>query len=75
MTYLFFPREIARDVGDLIDVIVGGHTHTLLWNGPAPSGEYVGGPYPVFVQTTEDKKHQVCTTHLLSAEHMASLLC
>ncbi|CAK1541698.1 unnamed protein product [Leptosia nina] len=52
-------KEIAQGYGQYIDVIVGGHTHSLLWNGPAPSGEPVAGPYPVFIESTADKKHKV----------------
>ncbi|XP_050679624.1 apyrase-like [Leptidea sinapis] len=52
-------KVLARDHGEFIDIIVGGHTHSLLWNGPSPSGEAVAGPYPVFVETTADKKHKV----------------
>ncbi|XP_075983775.1 apyrase-like [Anticarsia gemmatalis] len=56
---LDMDKEIARDVGEYIDIIVGGHTHSLLWNGPAPSGEEVAGPYPVFIENTHDSKHEV----------------
>ncbi|CAH0713614.1 unnamed protein product, partial [Brenthis ino] len=52
-------KELARDYGKYVDIIVGGHTHSLLWNGPAPSGESVAGPYPVFVQPTANKNHKV----------------
>ncbi|KAJ0173158.1 hypothetical protein K1T71_011334 [Dendrolimus kikuchii] len=52
-------KEIARDYGQYIDVIVGGHSHSLLWNGPSPSNETVEGPYPVFIETTADHKHKV----------------
>lgn len=52
-------KKIAREAGENIDIIVGGHSHSLLWNGRAPSGEEVSGPYPVFIETTKDKKHQV----------------
>ncbi|KAF9408079.1 hypothetical protein HW555_012120, partial [Spodoptera exigua] len=52
-------KEIARDVGEHIDIIVGGHSHSLLWNGKAPSGEAVQGPYPVFIEPTANKKHEV----------------
>ncbi|KAF9823704.1 hypothetical protein SFRURICE_001412 [Spodoptera frugiperda] len=51
-------KEIARDAGEHIDIIVGGHSHSLLWNGKAPSGEIVEGPYPMFVEPTADKKHE-----------------
>ncbi|XP_050353508.1 apyrase-like [Nymphalis io] len=52
-------KELARDYGEYIDIIVGGHSHSLLWNGAAPSGEEVAGPYPVFVETSANKKHTV----------------
>lgn len=52
-------KEIARDAAEYIDIIVGGHTHSLLWNGDAPSGEPVAGTYPVFVENSADKKHEV----------------
>ncbi|KAL0867831.1 hypothetical protein ABMA27_008532 [Loxostege sticticalis] len=55
---LDIDKELARDYGQYIDIIVGGHSHSLLWNGPAPSGEPVAGPYPVFVEYTPDKKHK-----------------
>jgi len=42
-------NEIAREVDEL-DVVVGGHTNTLLWNGDNPLGEIPVGPYPVQVQ-------------------------
>ncbi|XP_063833040.1 apyrase-like [Ostrinia nubilalis] len=51
-------KELARDFGEHIDIIVGGHTHSLLWNGPSPSGEPVAGPYPIFVESAVDKKHK-----------------
>ncbi|XP_049699209.2 apyrase [Helicoverpa armigera] len=56
---LEIDKEIAKDFAEHIDIIVGGHTHSLLWNGDAPSGEPVAGPYPVFIESTENKKHQV----------------
>ncbi|CAB3245664.1 unnamed protein product [Arctia plantaginis] len=52
-------KEIAREVGEHIDIIIGGHSHSLLWNGPSPSGEVVRGPYPIIIESSEDKKHQV----------------
>lgn len=56
---LAVDKQLARDYGKYIDIIVGGHTHSLLWNGPAPSGEPVAGPYPVFVKSSADNKHKV----------------
>ncbi|XP_052739064.1 apyrase [Bicyclus anynana] len=52
-------KLIAQNAGKYVDIIVGGHSHSLLWNGPAPSGEDVAGPYPVFVQSSANKKHKV----------------
>ncbi|KAJ8712723.1 hypothetical protein PYW08_008027 [Mythimna loreyi] len=52
-------KEIARDAAEYIDIIVGGHTHSLLWNGAAPSGEAVAGPYPISIENSADNKHQV----------------
>ncbi|GBP62918.1 Apyrase [Eumeta japonica] len=56
---LSVDKIIARDHGKNVDVIVGGHSHSLLWNGPAPSDEAVAGPYPVTVQATADSEHRV----------------
>eukprot|EP00111_Clytia_hemisphaerica_P018109 TCONS_00053585-protein len=42
-------QEIARSVKEL-DLVVGGHTDTFLWNGPQPSVEKVEGPYPFMAQ-------------------------
>lgn len=30
--------EIARNAGDHVDVIVGGHTHTFMYTGDNPPG-------------------------------------
>lgn len=57
--FLFFSREIASSAGENIDVIIGGHSHSLLWNGEAPSKEYVSGPYPVLVKTEAKPDHEV----------------
>ncbi|XP_045770763.1 apyrase-like [Maniola jurtina] len=56
---LDIDKKIAQDCGEHIDIIVGGHSHSLLWNGPAPSGEEVAGPYPVFIESSANKKHKV----------------
>lgn len=42
--------EIARDVED-IDLVIGGHSNTFLWNSPSTdeTPEEVEGPYPVNV--------------------------
>ncbi|XP_072934338.1 apyrase-like isoform X2 [Epargyreus clarus] len=51
-------KEIAKTAGKNIDVIVGGHSHSLLWNGESPSNEEISGPYPVLVET-ESTDHKV----------------
>ncbi|KAM9703355.1 snake venom 5'-nucleotidase-like [Menidia menidia] len=43
---------IARRVRG-VDVVVGGHSNTFLFNGPPPSLEAPAGPYP-FMVTSED---------------------
>ena len=47
-------KEIAREV-DGLDVVVGGHTNTLLWNGENPLGEVPAGPYPVQVRQPRNR--------------------
>lgn len=41
--------EIAKNVDD-IDLVIGGHTNTFLWNGTTPDSETVQGPYPTLVK-------------------------
>ncbi|CAH2092771.1 unnamed protein product [Euphydryas editha] len=41
--------EIAEKVND-IDLVIGGHTNTFLWNGTAPDSETIQGPYPTIVK-------------------------
>ncbi|KAK4873923.1 hypothetical protein RN001_013283 [Aquatica leii] len=48
-------KEIAEKV-PLVDLVVGGHTNTFLWNGPEPDLEKPEGPYPVVVQQSTGKK-------------------
>uniref|UniRef100_A0A1Q3F6E6 Apyrase n=1 Tax=Culex tarsalis TaxID=7177 RepID=A0A1Q3F6E6_CULTA len=46
-------RQIAKQAGDDIDVIVGGHSHTLMFNGKsAPSGHDIYGRYPLVVNSS-----------------------
>ncbi|XP_035453240.2 apyrase-like isoform X2 [Spodoptera frugiperda] len=54
---LDIDREIAMHAGPHIDIIVGGHSHTLLFNGDAPenSGFTPLGPYPVVVEQASRK--------------------
>jgi len=51
-------RLIAAGVGEDIDVIVGGHSHTFLYNGTkSPGPDYAQDTYPVVV--TQDSGHVV----------------
>ncbi|XP_074040386.1 protein 5NUC isoform X2 [Leptinotarsa decemlineata] len=48
-------QEIAEQV-PLVDVVIGGHTNTFLWNGPQPDLEPIDGPYPKVVTQKSGKK-------------------
>lgn len=52
-----FNREIALHAGPHIDIIVGGHSHTLLFNGEVPQNSSFTpyGPYPVVVEQASRK--------------------
>lgn len=47
-------QKIAKEV-PLVDVVVGGHTNTFLWNGPQPDSEVVEDPYPKVVTQDSGK--------------------
>lgn len=47
--------EIAREVED-IDLVIGGHTNTFLWNGVIPDTENPEGPYPMIVDQKSGKQ-------------------
>nr|XP_032518823.1 uncharacterized protein LOC116771168 [Danaus plexippus plexippus] len=46
--------EIAKKV-DGLDLIIGGHTNTFLWNGTVPDSEKSLGPYPTYVVQSSGK--------------------
>ncbi|CAG9564828.1 unnamed protein product [Danaus chrysippus] len=46
--------EIAKKV-DGLDLIIGGHTNTFLWNGTVPDSEKALGPYPTYVVQASGK--------------------
>ncbi|KAK5641697.1 hypothetical protein RI129_010244 [Pyrocoelia pectoralis] len=48
-------QNLAREV-PLVDVVVGGHSNTFLWNGPKPDLEEVSGPYPTIVLQDNGKQ-------------------
>lgn len=69
MAYLDF-REMAKSVGEYIDIIVGGHSHSLLWNTlEAPSKEVISGPYPVVMGSHSNAKHKVSLHNVISDIH------
>ncbi|XP_063709952.1 apyrase-like [Culicoides brevitarsis] len=54
--------QIAEEVGDLVDVIVGSHSHTLLWPknySIYPVGQEVVGEYPTIVHPKMSPERQV----------------
>lgn len=46
---LKFDRQIAQEIGEDIHVIVGGHSHSLLYNGVPSSDDTVVDTYPIEV--------------------------
>ncbi|KAJ8935104.1 hypothetical protein NQ314_013000 [Rhamnusium bicolor] len=48
-------QKIAEQV-PLVDVVVGGHTNTFLWNGPQPDTEKVEDLYPKVITQASGKK-------------------
>ncbi|XP_063628749.1 apyrase-like isoform X2 [Cydia splendana] len=56
---LYVDKAMAKAVGENVDIIVGGHTHSLLWNGTAPSHEKVSGGYPEYEEADNRPGHKV----------------
>ena len=48
-------KKIAENCPD-IDVVVGGHSNTFLYNGKQPDAEPIEGPYPTIVTQKSGKK-------------------
>lgn len=48
-------QQIARLCPD-IDIVVGGHSNTFLYNGVQPDAENIIGPYPTVVTQKSGKK-------------------
>lgn len=46
--------RIAKEV-EYIDLVIGGHTNTFLWNGTAPDVENPEGPYPTLVEQSSGR--------------------
>lgn len=49
-------KKIAAEVKE-IDLVVGGHSNTFLWNGEKPDREDAKGVYPVLIR--QNKTHKV----------------
>ncbi|XP_060521912.1 protein 5NUC-like [Cylas formicarius] len=48
-------QKIAEEV-ELVDVVIGGHSNTFLWNGKQPDYEPVEDPYPKIITQKSGKK-------------------
>ncbi|XP_026756321.2 uncharacterized protein LOC113516144 [Galleria mellonella] len=46
--------EIAKEV-DGLDLVIGGHSNTFLWNGTTPDTEEPQGPYPTYVRQSSGR--------------------
>ncbi|XP_063227371.1 apyrase-like isoform X2 [Bacillus rossius redtenbacheri] len=57
--------EVAARVPD-IDLIVGGHSHTLLYTGTPPGGDVAAGPYPLVVTQASGKRVPVVQAYAFS---------
>ncbi|KAK5641699.1 hypothetical protein RI129_010246 [Pyrocoelia pectoralis] len=47
-------KMIAREV-PLVDLVVGGHSHTFLWNGKEPDLDIPEGRYPTYIEQVGGK--------------------
>nr|CAD7440908.1 unnamed protein product [Timema bartmani] len=54
-------KEVASVVPGL-DIIVGGHSHTLLYNGTAPRNDTTGGTYPIVVHQDDGRQVLIVQT-------------
>uniref|UniRef100_A0A1I8M8V3 5'-nucleotidase n=1 Tax=Musca domestica TaxID=7370 RepID=A0A1I8M8V3_MUSDO len=48
-------QEIAAKCQD-VDLVIGGHTNTFLYNSEQPDSETIDGPYPTLVNQTNGKQ-------------------
>ncbi|XP_034479576.1 protein 5NUC-like isoform X2 [Drosophila innubila] len=48
-------QEIAKECPE-VDIVIGGHTNTFLYNGDRPSVERVDGPYPTVITQKSGKR-------------------
>lgn len=47
--------EIAKEI-DGLNLVIGGHSNTFLWNGTSPDSEKIQGPYPTYVTQASGKQ-------------------
>lgn len=48
-------QKIAMDC-PLVDIVIGGHSHTFLYSGEQPDIEKPEGPYPTVIQQKNGKQ-------------------
>lgn len=48
-------KEIAKNC-PLVDIVIGGHSNTFLYNGEQPDIEQIQGPYPTVIEQKSGKK-------------------
>lgn len=47
-------QQIANEV-EGVNIVIGGHSHSFLWNGTSPEPEEIEGPYPTYVRQASGK--------------------
>jgi len=65
--------EIAQHC-PLIDVVIGAHSHSFLWNGPEPSLERSMGPYPTMVKQDSTGRHVPVVQAYTNGKYLGNLL-
>ncbi|XP_068623676.1 apyrase-like [Battus philenor] len=55
--------NLARRISPSVDIIVGGHSHTLLYNGEAPDGTTPLGEYPTVVNRNDGHRILIVQAH------------
>lgn len=48
-------KEIAQKCPE-VDIVIGGHTNTFLYNGAQPDAEHIDGPYPTLIKQPSGKE-------------------
>ncbi|SPP75342.1 protein 5NUC [Drosophila guanche] len=48
-------QEIAKNCPE-VDIVIGGHTNTFLYNGAQPDVEHIDGPYPMVIKQKSGKE-------------------